>query len=195
MAFEEVTECLNHLNAAEIECIMVAKFGVQTFRTICEMLNMPKIPKAYQDKIKDGIFKAVGFNLTEKEVKQVASILDKVPKESDTAEARRALSRYTNLPLQTHILSPPTDICLECGNVLVNSNKPVEVTIFTADRGPVPALKACLRCNACKLSYNYAMYGSKITGYQFYEQPQQYVEASDVSLFERTLCLSQVYLS
>ena len=39
------------------------------------------------------------------------------------------------------------------------------------------------------------MYGSKITGYQFYEQPQQYVEASDVSLFERTLCLSQVYLS
>lgn len=137
MAFEEVTECLNHLNAAEIECIMVAKFGVQTFRTICEMLNMPKIPKAYQDKIKDGIFKAVGFNLTEKEVKQVASILDKVPKESDTAEARRALSRYTNLPLQTHILSPPTDICLECGNVLVNSNKPVEVTIFTADRGPV----------------------------------------------------------
>ena len=56
-------ECLNHLNAAKIECIVVAKFGVQTFHMICEMLNIPKIPKAYQDKI-DGIFKAVGFTLT-----------------------------------------------------------------------------------------------------------------------------------
>ena len=64
MAFEKVTECLNHLSAAEIECIVVAKFGVQTFRMICEMLNIPKIPKAYQDKIEDGIFKAVGFTLT-----------------------------------------------------------------------------------------------------------------------------------
>ena len=161
------------------------------------LAGLPKLPYKIEETIKDGLFQAVGLPLSGKEIKDAFAALRKaqISSPATPTDLSLRLCDITKLPLQSPVLSPPTGTCLDCGGFLSNHNKPVEVTLFTTDRGAMPALKVCLKCNACMLNYNYAKYGSTASGYKFYEKQRENVEATDCSFFERTLCLSQVYLS
>ena len=89
------------------------------------------------------------------------------------------------------LLTPPTGHCLKCGSGLTSNNKACDVSVYGL-RGKVPGLKFCLRCERCKINYNYDRYGNKSNGWSLYEEIRPLVEASDVCFVERDLLSLQV---
>ena len=48
--------------------------------------------------------------------------------------------------------------------------------------------KYSLRCKKCKVTYNYSQYGDKSdNGFRYYPMERDFIEASDVCFFERTV--------
>ena len=80
-------------------------------------------------------------------------------------------------------LGPPFSTCIKngCGNVLLQKHNDIcNVTVFDVE-GPLPGSKINLRCPRCRTIYSYSKYGNKRgVGERFYEEPREYVEASDV---------------
>ena len=89
------------------------------------------------------------------------------------------------------LLTPPTGHCLKCRSGLTSNNKARDVSVYGL-RGKVPGLKFCLRCERCKINYNYDRYGNKSNGWSLYEEIRPLVEASDVCFVERDLLSLQV---
>lgn len=96
--------------------------------------------------------------------------------------------RSLNFPA---LLTPPTGHCLKCGSGLTSNNTACDVSIYGL-RGKVAGLKFCLRCEKCKINFNYDRYGNKTNGWSLYEKTRPLVEASDVCFVERDLLSLQV---
>ena len=92
------------------------------------------------------------------------------------------------------LLTPPTGTCLLCRCGLTGHNKPCEVSVYGL-RGKAVGLKICLRCDRCKITYNYDRYGNKTRGWSLYEGMRSFVEASDVCYVERKLLELQCSLA
>ena len=84
-------------------------------------------------------------------------------------------------------LVPPTTACISCCAPLILHHDPVGVRCYGL-RGSENGIKLTLRCKSCKLNYNYSQYGSVENGYRYYDNPREYIEASDVTYLERELC-------
>ena len=120
-----------------------------------------------------------------------------LPRPSNDDAKRKMLSAGMEVdhPAIT-VISPPIESCFICSGKLTVHNKPSHVTIFDVD-GPVPAMKVTLKCKHCKpnVMYGYAKYGNKITGYKYFRNEREFVEASNETYFSRKLCSFQVYLA
>lgn len=84
------------------------------------------------------------------------------------------------------LLTPPTGVCIVCSSTLSEHNRACDVAI-NGLLGKATGLKFCLRCDRCKISYNYDRYGDKKKGWSLYEDQRPLVEASDVCFVERKL--------
>ena len=93
-----------------------------------------------------------------------------------------------------NILAPPTQECFECGSLL-SSYHTCEVELYTLS-GVKSATKLTLRCQPCKLFYNYSQFGNKTElGFRYYPQMQPIVEATDKTFVERRLLEFQCNLA
>ena len=81
------------------------------------------------------------------------------------------------------LLSPPVGICLVCSHTLTEHNRACDVVIYGL-LGKASGLKFSLRCDQCKINYNYDQYGNKTRGWCLYEGIRPLVEASDVCFVE-----------
>ncbi|KAJ7361955.1 hypothetical protein OS493_014603 [Desmophyllum pertusum] len=84
------------------------------------------------------------------------------------------------------LLSPPTATCLLCSSPLALHNKRCDVTVHSL-RGKAVGLKFSLRCEHCRINYNYDRYGDNTRGWSLYTECRPFVEASDVCFIERKL--------
>ena len=88
----------------------------------------------------------------------------------------------------TCFLGPPVTYCTnpECQHIqLTAANTVRKVTVFDI-HGPRPASKLSLRCRKYGCIYNYSMFGRKVlSGEQYYDSTQEFVEASDVVFMSR----------
>ena len=93
------------------------------------------------------------------------------------------------------ILAPPTRLCLpECGSPLTSYHT-CEAELYTLS-GLKLATKVTLRCQPCKLLYNYSQYGNKSElGFRYYPQMQPRVEVTDKTFIERQLLEFQCNLA
>ena len=85
------------------------------------------------------------------------------------------------------ILAPPTSLCLTCQQQLTKNHDSITVRVYTV-KGLVEGRKWNLRCNSCKSSYGYSMYGSRNESHmRLYPDRRDLVEASDCCFLEREL--------
>ena len=56
------------------------------------------------------------------------------------------------------LLLSPTSKCLNCEGELSQHNKPCQVTVYSLEQGKAIGLKFSLRCEKCKVNYNYDRY-------------------------------------
>ncbi|XP_020629007.1 uncharacterized protein LOC110066146 isoform X2 [Orbicella faveolata] len=92
------------------------------------------------------------------------------------------------------LLTPPIGVCIVCSDTLSEHNKTCDVTIYGL-LGKVAGLKFSLRCDRCKLNYNYDRYGNRARGWCLYEGQRPLVEASDVCFVDRKLLEFQCALA
>lgn len=93
-----------------------------------------------------------------------------------------------------YLLTPPTGVCIVCSDTLSEHNKTCDVTVYGL-LGKVSGLKFSLRCDRCKLNYNYDRYGDRARGWRLYEAQRPLVEASDVCFVDRKLLEFQCALA
>ena len=84
------------------------------------------------------------------------------------------------------LLTPPTGACLVCGHVLTEHNRACDVAVYGLS-GKAVGLKFSLRCDRCKINFNYDRYGNRTKGWSLYKDIRPLVEASDVCFVERKL--------
>ena len=66
------------------------------------------------------------------------------------------------------LLTPPTGVCIVCSGTLSEHNKTCDVSMYGL-LGKVAGRKFSLRCDRCKLNYNYNRYGDRTRGWNLYE--------------------------
>lgn len=92
------------------------------------------------------------------------------------------------------LLTPPTGVCIVCSDTLNEHNKACDVSIYGL-LGKVAGLKFSLRCDRCKINYNYDRYEGRTRGWCLYEGQRPSVEASDVCVVERKVLELQCALA
>lgn len=96
-----------------------------------------------------------------------------------------------NLP---NMMAPSVNECMQCGSNLTPYHS-CDVTCYTLT-GPSKFTKVTLRCQGCKILYNYSQLGDKnATGFRFYPNQQEYVEVTDTVFYERGLLEFQCSLA
>ena len=92
------------------------------------------------------------------------------------------------------LLTPPSNTCSVCSRLLTLHNKPCDVAVYSLC-GKTKGLKFSLRCECCKINYNYDRYGNKSTGWCLYKTSRPLVEATDVCFLDRILLEFQCTLA
>ena len=92
------------------------------------------------------------------------------------------------------LLVPPTSTCFQCGKTLVSYHS-CTVKLYTFE-GVTEKQKVTLRCNECKVIYNYSQYGDKHNlGFRYYDYQRENVEVNDCVFFHRKLVEFQCCLA
>lgn len=90
--------------------------------------------------------------------------------------------------------TPQTSSFSACSWILTSHNKPCDVVVYTSCR-KTAGLKFFLRCEYCKINYNYDCYGNKSAGWCLYQTSRPYVEATDVCFVDCSLLEFQCALA
>ena len=69
-----------------------------------------------------------------------------------------------------------------------------DVVVFGL-RGSFAATKVTIRCQSCRLVYNYSTFGNVAVGWRLYEEERDLVGASDVCYIERQMFEMQCLLA
>jgi hypothetical protein len=85
--------------------------------------------------------------------------------------------------IEPRVITPPTSICLDCQQQLVQHHPSTDVRIYTL-KGFVKVEKWSLRCSGCQTTYNYNKYGSHANGWKLYANERNIVESSDCCYLE-----------
>ena len=99
-------------------------------------------------------------------------------------------SSITNLSMTTpqHVMAPPTEICLECGENLASIAYHTCDVKYYSCKEVYYTKKFTLRCTKCCVLYNYSQYGNKHQrGFRYYQQERLAVEVTDTVYFDRHL--------
>ena len=92
------------------------------------------------------------------------------------------------------MLAPPVRECFECGSSL-SAYHTCEAELYTLC-GVKVVSKVTLRCQHCRLLYNYSQFGNKSdVGFRYYPQIQPVVEVTDTTFVERRLLELQCNLA
>ena len=104
----------------------------------------------------------------------------------DSVGLRNTLNSTDKTLSELSVLTPPTGTCLLCANRLELCNNVTAVSFICARNSTIQGKKkVSLRCKKCSLVYNFDKYGNKKTGFRFYDNPREAVEASDVCYVDR----------
>ena len=85
-------------------------------------------------------------------------------------------------------IGPPIESCLECEEALVMKNPVPSNAVVYGIKGPLPASKATLVCNRCKITYGVGSYSTG-NGRKLYPKKMEssLVEASNLTYMDRDL--------
>jgi hypothetical protein len=115
---------------------------------------------------------------------------------NENAQPARIAPDFKDLSVRGYpvLLLSPTSNCLNCKGLLTQHNKPCEASVHSL-RGKAVGLKFSLRCEKCKLNFNYDRYGNTTKGWKLYEEARPLVEATDVCFVDRRLMEFQLALA
>jgi hypothetical protein len=153
-----------------VEAFLVCRFG---FRKVAEVASMVSSIKFLPNSV--AIQKiSVSLGISTEEAKDAFDLFFKVKVFDDNKE------RF----IEPRVITPPTSVCLDCQQQLVQHHPSTDVRIYTL-KGFVKGEKWSLRCNGCQTTYNYNKYGSRANGWKLYANERNLVESSDCCYLER----------
>jgi hypothetical protein len=182
ISFAQLKATCTILDRDDILAVLHVKLG-RKIENILDIWN--RVPKILQPGIKTDLLKFYCDGIIEDgDMSDFHTILCCINNETPYSACEKIVD----------FLIPPETSCLECGSTLQTNNMPCKVSVYKID-GPSTALKLCLRCSKCKLSYGYSKYGSPERGFKFYNKSRPLVEASDESFVDKLVCQYQIHLA
>lgn len=172
-----VDKCLE-VNTRTLESWLVAKFGLQvTQKCVTFLKSTTSLPCSSRRRLLEK------FNPT---VVEHFDVLDAVSNVFSISES----------PSNTvQVLTPPTSKCLVCkSSITLSVYNQCDVVVFGL-RGSFAATKVTIRCQSCRLVYNYSTFGNVADGWRLYEEERDLVEDSDVCYIERQMFEMQCSLA
>lgn len=180
-------------------------------------LSPKRLHKLSEDQKLSCLILKYGFNA----VSTCAAALTRLPVSLPKSQLLKVISQQTSLPttdvatllemLRNHcsnlltsamwpnvnlpnLMAPGVSECIQCGSSLAPYHS-CDVTCYTLT-GPSKFTKVTLRCQGCRILYNYSQFGNKNdTGFRFYPNQQEYVEVTDTVYYERGLLEFQCSLA
>lgn len=181
----------------EVMLVLHAKYNALVLATVRFIAkNLPLImPAALRSSIISEITENLPVKVTDEEFRFLEEIFLKFPgieMAHDQQMVKDVLSKC-QAPLH-FVLTPPSKSCLTCNCALSSASTPSYVTLYTLE-GACPGIKLVWKCQACGINYGYCQYGNSQVGYQFYRERRPFIEALNVTYFDRKLCKSQISLA
>ena len=171
---------LQKLSEDEKLAWLIAKFGWNAVSSVGECIR--SFPTSLTESQRGSLF--AKFHPDISTYQQISSFL--------VDHCSTFISMSTNTIVE--ILAPQTRVCFECGSSLASYHT-CEAELYTLS-GVRSATKVTLRCQPCKLLYNYSQFGNKSNlGFRYYPQMQPIVEVTDQTFVERKLLEFQCNLA
>ena len=190
---------LNRFDVETLEFVLVSRLGLQGVDCLRHGLQLvpPSFLSARYELVCDMVNNVSKSTLGTNECQHLGQVVqNKLSSYAQRKCDRRAYSKEMwDLTLQNgsgrnFFLGPPFLTCIKggCNNVLLQKHNDIcNVTFFDME-GPLPGSKITLRCPRCRTIYSYSKYGNKRgEGERFYEEPREYIEASDVAFVSTSL--------
>ena len=205
----EMFETSKSMSVTEDECVawLIVKYGWQAVSHVARLHGEVPSTLTHRQRLQSIVDLSSGL-LSINQVNRILSVMDLA-----------CPSLHRDCEPSIRILAPPVQECVECGNGLTAYHECSGRVYGVA--GVKETKKVTLRCQKCKLLYNYSQYGDKHQvklncycimistlsssacvytfgiqrGFRYYYTPREYVEVTDTVFFEKRLLEFQCSLA